>query len=227
LDNHNTKDVTPPTTSATIIPRSLEQPNNSVKITNYLGNNIWNVLENLKLTTIDTPRDGHCLLHAVSLSYPTQLEETLTKELILNFIQVKAFKDQDKYSSFVVIAEPYTDAAYKYFGKKEYNNGFTDIIPQIICDALNITLIIINSNKRENIESTIITPNNEPTRNTLRTIHIHLENEHYSGLERTTSTPKTNTIIPSGISNVKSTMTIPTAMSKHIKPTAQTSTPYT
>jgi hypothetical protein len=236
--NPKTDGVTLPTSSTIKTPQHIGQLNNRAKITNRLGNNIENVLKHLKLKRLNTPRDGHCLLHAVSLSYPSQLGIMKTIESILFNTRLRAMRDKEQYFPFFSrpndvdnnnnVEKAFTDTAFKYFIKKDYNNYFADLVPLIICDALQIRLVIIDSTHRKNIISTTVIPNEPNTGTKLSTLHIHRENEHYSGLQLTSSPPRTNTIIPSGICNVKSTTkTIPTAMFEHTQPETHTSKTYT
>jgi hypothetical protein len=226
--NHKTNDAATllPIMPPTIIPRPLEQPNNSDKIMNQIGNNIEDVLQNLKLKMLNTPSDGHCLLHAVSLSYSSQLETTLTTDDVHFQTRQKATTQTPEYSKYFGKTVSFSDVMTRYFNHKEYNNIFGDVVPYIICDALQINLVIIDSTNSEHIKTVPIAPTDQNT-HTLGTIHIHYKNEHYSGLQRTTSTPRTNTIIPGDISNAKPTKITLTAKLKHTEPTLHTSKPYT
>jgi hypothetical protein len=226
--NHKTNDATLlPIIPTTITPRPLEQLNNKDKIMNRIGNNIDDVLQNLKLKMLNTPSDGHCLLHAVSLSYSSQLETTLTKDDVHLRTRLKATIKAAKYALHFELTESYSDGMFRYFNDKEYNNDFGDVVPYIICDALQINIVIIDSTNKEHIKTVSIAPTEQNTCTTLETIHIHYKNEHYSGLLRTTSTPRTNKIIPGDISNVKPTKTTLTAKLRQTKPTPHTSKPHT
>ena len=95
---------------------------------------------------IESPKDGHCLLHSVISSLRISFQNN---NLSLNKLQEVIMNEMKNschiYNSFFdgtsadLLAE-----AEAYIYARDYNNGFCDILPTIIANILNIEVIVIN-----------------------------------------------------------------------------------
>jgi hypothetical protein len=131
---------------------------------------------------ISTKADGHCLLYAISSSYPSQLKDRITPaqliSKIVNGIQIhpERYKTQE--------TGIFNNLMTEYLEHKRYDNDFVDIVPNIICDALNIQLDIFDSTDEANTVIKRITPyaaSSLANNNKARTLTVHFANNHYQG----------------------------------------------
>jgi predicted nucleic acid-binding Zn-ribbon protein len=135
-------------------------------------------LENI----IYTKADGHCLLHAISLSYPSQLNDEITANKLISTIEERAGVHPKIYKTSE--EETYTNQMKDYLVNKRYDNDFVDTVPLIICEALNIQLVIIDSTDKADTVIKLITPDTSTSGgnfNKTRSLVIHFANNHYEG----------------------------------------------
>ena len=147
----------------------------NMKSADYCGNEI----------VLRTIGDGHCLLHAVILSWQHQRPE-LSPPSLYNlkcdiFVEsLKRFDDYICYLSDVNSGEQYIRFLSDYILKKRYNTCFGDLVPSIISNALCVKLKIINVHGNGTDSVVVISPSsNAPSGSLL----LHRHNEHYSGIK--------------------------------------------
>ena len=129
---------------------------------------------------IITPGDGHCLIHAVRISWEQQISSihVPSYETIKTLIYRETIQNINSYLNFVLYDKPsLIKDLNRYIFQKHYNSPFGDLVPQIISNAFSLELNIINDiNGIQNVYS--ITP--ETMGNS--TLIIHRQMEHYSGI---------------------------------------------
>ena len=95
------------------------------------------------------PPDGHCLLHAVSISMVSQLEVSDTSvDILLKLLEEETINNIEHYKAFVV--NDYKDKVlqdmFSYINHRVYNTYFGDLVPLILCNALKVNLLKITKN---------------------------------------------------------------------------------
>ena len=128
-----------------------------------------------------TPGDGHCLLHAVILSWKLQLPGVTvpTYESIKTDIYVETIQNIHRYLPFIEGGKiSLLKDLSRYLLQKHYNSPYGDILPFVVANVFSLELIIINENRQGHIEVYNISP--VTSVNIMLTIHRH--NEHYSGI---------------------------------------------
>ena len=78
------------------------------------------------------PPDGHCLLHAVSISMVSQLEVSDTSvDMLLKLLEEETINNIEHYKAFVV--NDYKDKVlqdmFSYINHRVYNTYFGDLVP--------------------------------------------------------------------------------------------------
>ena len=94
-----------------------------------------------------TPSDGHCLIHAISLSHGLQVQHWRppTFEHILSQIFVEALNNRHIYLPFLLNDSKlsYIKHIKAYLLYRHYNTLFGDIVPLLIANALSILIEVI------------------------------------------------------------------------------------
>ena len=90
------------------------------------------------------PPDGHCLLHAVSLSMVSQLEVSDTSvDMLLKLLEEEIITNIEHYNAFVVneYKDKILQGMFSYINHRVYNTYFGDLVPLILCNALMVNLL--------------------------------------------------------------------------------------
>ena len=82
--------------------------------------------------------DGHCLIHSVCA-----LTNTVSKDILLNVTRYVS-AHPIVYSDFINAAEM-TKGLHDYVNLKVYNSNFCDVLPKILCDCFDVSIIILSS----------------------------------------------------------------------------------
>ena len=95
-----------------------------------------------------SPPDGHCFIHATVSSFNSQVvpERKINSDFVIKSLWDETHANFRRYTQFVennserqIIA-----GLYEYAHLKRYNTSFGDLVPEIMVNALNTTLIIIS-----------------------------------------------------------------------------------
>lgn len=94
-----------------------------------------------------SPGDGHCLLHSIIASMKSQLRPSVdvNVDYILRCVYDEISKNSDKYTPFLenqdcqALMKGFCNYAYH----KIYNTEFCDIVPTIICNIMQLNIIVI------------------------------------------------------------------------------------
>lgn len=125
--------------------------------------------------------DGHCLLHAVILSWHHQIIKKLPPSLheLKCAIFVESVIHRSYYTDFLPdlsSKEQYMKLVADYVLRKNYNTSYGDIVPVVLSNALAVGLIIEDM---QNGISNIVRIT--PTANPSHFLNIHRSNDHYCG----------------------------------------------
>lgn len=130
----------------------------------------------------ESPTDGHCLLHSVISSLKLQLMPTieLTIKSLLDIISREISTYPERYLVFIEGNDIHTlqNGFYQYAYFKHYDSDFGDLVPTIICNALNICLVLISRDVNEDCLTTQCI-NSDKGRTV---IFLHKNSEHYNAL---------------------------------------------
>ena len=137
---------------------------------------------NNQFSLIQTPGDGHCLIHAIISSWKFQIDDISppTIHSILCSIFVEAITNYSKYSCFLpyLNKSQYINLLRRYILQKHYNSCLGDIIPSIISNSLGINIHILQA---EQPTTTILSQLTTP----LGFISIQKHLDHYSAVKFT------------------------------------------
>ena len=93
------------------------------------------------------PTDGHCLLHSTISSVKSQLKphNDLHTSYLLHLIKNEIWTNPKRYSCFIKNNDEFClyNGFHEYAFYKRYDSKLGDLIPTIICEVLNIDLIIM------------------------------------------------------------------------------------
>ena len=141
---------------------------------------------------VDTPRDGHCLLHATCLAYNNANPQA---PINLDY-QVDCLRKEteEKFPLFrqICIDDPYIEL-HRYVRYKVWNQPLVDLVPFSLSNQLNVTVYIVTEETRGvcvlyNIYPGMLQGMDPPVKGQLSSITVHLQGQHYSALVPTMST---------------------------------------
>ena len=147
-------------------------------VNNY--NSVQNWIKSRHWRLCITPADGHCLIYAIVLSWKHQLPGNCPSyEDIRSSIYIETIKNCDKYRHFITDNQQLTliKELQQYLLNKNYNLSLCDVLPYIIANAYSIEIVIINFTQGSQVIH--IQPDGLST----AALVIHLQNEHYSGVQ--------------------------------------------
>ena len=134
---------------------------------------------------IQTPSDGHCLLHSIIGSWGYQVTDHNVPSI--DDIKCKIFTEStnyvDKYSAFIpdLSREGYFKQLRDYILHKHYNSTFGDIVPTIITNILAISIKIYNfHDDGSRYDVVVINPDTSEPKFQLS---IHRIMDHFSSLK--------------------------------------------
>ena len=141
------------------------------------------ILQQVGLTTVPTPTDGHCLLHAVRRSWEVQERSPVPSlEVMLSELHREALVNNGRYKNF--FCGPYLqykDQMYAYMYNKVFDTTFVDLVPLMLCNSLRIGLCIFNEHNDGRMDFVDVVPSSGyPPRHI---IYIHRQRKHYSAVE--------------------------------------------
>ena len=144
------------------------------------------------LQLVPTPKDGHCLLHAVILSWKSQIPSEPPPSLhdLQCAIFAESINNRDTYKGFLDFNSnlQYVKSVSDYVIHRIYDSAFGDLIPLVIANAISLTLRIINANVKDDTQDIVVSPSSGQS---MKTITIHRDADHYCGVM--TKTIKTYT----------------------------------
>ena len=96
---------------------------------------------------LQSPSDGHCLLHSTISSVKSQLKpyNVLHTGYLLHLIKNEIWTNPKHYSCFIKNNDELClyNGFHEYAFYKRYDSKLGDLIPTIICEVLNVDLIIM------------------------------------------------------------------------------------
>ena len=123
--------------------------------------------------------DGHCLLHSIISSVKAQLneEQGIRIDHLLQLIISNVFANYKRYSlNFDDNDESLLfEGLHQYVYNKHYDSDFGDLVPIIICEELDIDLIIIEDSNVTHVKPDEHRPDNAP-------VILHKIRKHYNGI---------------------------------------------
>ena len=153
--------------------KSHDKPKNIVEICLNL-NSIWDFCE-----INESPIYGHCFLHSIISSVKAQLneEQDIRIDHLLQLIISKVFANCKRYSlTFDNNDESLLfEGLHQYVYNKHYDPDFGDLVPIIICEELDIDLIVIEDSNVTHVKPGEPRPENTP-------VILHKIRKHYNGI---------------------------------------------
>ena len=123
---------------------------------------------------IQSPADGHCLLHSIV----TSLHKQISIHQLINYITVEFYSKLQEYQQFCPDNDIVTQFN-NYIEHKIYNTAVGDIIPLLVSNSIKHPISIYDEHLKL---MCIVNPLNVPLKHSLR---IRLHNEHYDALLKT------------------------------------------
>ena len=133
---------------------------------------------------LQTPSDGHCLLHAIIGSWGCQV--TNLKPPSLESIKCQIFAESinnaQNYIAFLSHSSKltYTKQLKDYILHGLYNSAYGDIVPTIISNALSISIKIYDVHEDSSQRELLIVPGSSPSN---LEVSIHRRLDHFSALK--------------------------------------------
>ena len=141
-------------------------------------------LKAVQLQCINTPSDGHCPFHAISLSLKHQHHLRTPTELIINLIKQEFSNNSTEYMAFGFQSlSAFNTQINQYLASKMYNTAIGDITLLAIANLLSMNVYIVGN---PNSASTVINfraciqPRAIISED--RYVVVHYHTEHYSGV---------------------------------------------
>jgi hypothetical protein len=133
------------------------------------------------MKVVPSPQDGHCILHAVSSSVYHFLDISLPVPHILSKLYEESMLNISEYSPFVHNDSniSFHNGLVKYVFDKIYNTNYVNIVPMILCNALNMVIFIVEGNHVHHI----VYPTTVQITSNTKCIAIQKSGEHYDGLQ--------------------------------------------
>ena len=134
-----------------------------------------------QLQRINTPGDGHCLFHAVSLSLKHLYDLSLPTALIINLVQNELLTHFIEYSSFGFSSENiFQSQVRQYLTYRRYNSAIGDLGPLAVANALAIRIYITDEvSSAVHLRATV---NSRLPVGDSQYIILHYHVDHYSGI---------------------------------------------
>ena len=140
----------------------------------------------MDLKILQTPADGHCLMHAIINSWQSQSSHRPVPSI--HALKCDIFTESiigcDKYLPFLngINKFAYVRLVKNYILHKHYDNCYGDILPLIISNALSICILINDhqSNGITHIRQILPSSNSHSL-----SINIYRQNDHYSAMSYT------------------------------------------
>lgn len=141
-------------------------------------------LKNAEFGIVQSPGDGHCLLHSVVSSWKQQFSclPPIDLECIRALIFIEAISRSARYTPFLENSGSFITGLRKYLICKHYNQDFGDVVPVIISNSLQVRLDIVNEMFHGNTETITIFPSCRST----GILTVHRRGDHYNGLSHIT-----------------------------------------
>ena len=122
--------------------------------------------------------DGHCQLHAVSISIRNYLDVHISSEDIALYTRAELANHYNLYVPFVNVSHlQFSELLNRYFVYKTWNNSLCDILLLAIANTFSTYIVIVTPNNSD-YSHFLATPSQRAT--PLPYICIHLFNSHYS-----------------------------------------------
>jgi hypothetical protein len=140
-------------------------------------------LQEVGLSVVPTPGDGHCLLHAIRRSWQVQTQDPVPSiEVMLSELHREALVNNGRYKNFFCGPFPlYKQQMYSYLYSKVFDTTFVDLVPLMLCNSLCIGISVYNEHDDGRITFIDVVPSNgHPPRHI---VYLHRKRKHYSALE--------------------------------------------
>ena len=158
----------------------------------------WSTLfEHLKLngrTIVNAPGDGFCLLHSVTICMQSDFGVSISLEELKSRLMQNLIQRGEEYISFHLVSnnihpqgsslDDMMNKLINYLDTGRYNQTVVDIVPKMLADCLNATVIIYQNNNGL-LEKCIL--GNQDTNTKL---HLKYSTFHYDAIVKT---PKVHT----------------------------------
>ena len=137
----------------------------------------------MDLSILQTPADGHCLMHAIIKSWQFQL--THLPAPTIHALKCEIFNESitgcEKYLPFLdgTSKSAYITLVKNYILHKHYDNCYGDILPLIISNALSVCILVNDHQPNGFTHVRHITPTSQSY--TL-SLNIYRKNDHYSAM---------------------------------------------
>ena len=126
-----------------------------------------------------TVGDGHCLLHALRISWFHQIAKSSVPSY--EEIRMKIFEEtitsSARYKPFLNESESLIHQTHQYLLQKHFNSTYGDIVPYILANGLSIELYIIDESN--SLQVTHVVPE---VADAAQRLLIHRDRDHYSGI---------------------------------------------
>lgn len=130
-----------------------------------------------------SPGDGHCFLHSVVTSFRDQFVPSveMNKQFLITAMKMELSRNSERYLPFVEGSDVQNlyDGFNEYICHKMYDIDFGDLVPDIICNALDIKCIIINEDRYKTYSLQTAGSNLNGT-----TLLLHKCGKHYNAISR-------------------------------------------
>ena len=139
---------------------------------------------------LQTPGDGHCLLHSIIGSWSNQITNPKppTLETIKCHVYIESINNLTKYLAFFpqISKFAYIKQLKDYIIHKKYDSAFGDTVPMIIANSLSISIKILNVQVDGSLHDIQIVPDSSESK---FEISIHRKVDHFSALKLVLSQP--------------------------------------
>ena len=128
------------------------------------------------------PGDGHCLMHAMTLSLNSQLHTDFplySVPTLLDIVQHETCSNLHNYVEFIRgnSCDIILEQMHNYITHKDYNSTYGDILPMILANALSIDIQITSSDADMQLQ-TIVKARNDA----VNTVVICKSGDHYDAM---------------------------------------------
>ena len=131
------------------------------------------------LRIIESPRDGHCLIHSICSSWLNQLSHF--KPVDIDCVKSKIFIETvSNVNHYTLAVGPsiLLEQQKSYLLHRNYDSDFGDALPLVLANALNIKLDILNETLHHGFDVVPVIPRC----NAQASLTLHRQGDHYNGI---------------------------------------------
>ena len=142
------------------------------------------LLEEERLHEVAVPGDGHCILHSILGALHKSGNRNYTEDGILEAGSAELSSNLSFYQAFATDGEDLEQGFMKWADEKFYNSPTVDLVLTIMCNALEISIIILEmridgAGKPLGVIETLLTPGRKGVEAT-GTIRLVKRGDHYT-----------------------------------------------